>query len=174
MKKIIYILPLCLLFFIRANAQTAAADNKIQESITFSEPPRGPGIYGIFEGRSPCYPISRMMGATMPADCDHLKWQLILFQDSVTKKPTTFILRTEMFDRRPLTGKWIVKNSLQNSLFPTLIELDWGQPGKTLCLMKGSENVLFIVDEHLDFMNGDQYWSYTLNRVKKVMHLTGQ
>jgi len=174
MKKLIYILALHLLVFTHARAQTAAVDNKISESITFSEPPKGPGIYGIFEGRTPCYPISSMMGATMPADCDHLKWQLILFQDSVTKRPTTFSLRTEMFDRRPLTGKWTVKANPRSGPFSTLYVLDCGGTGKTLNLVKGSDNVLFIVNEHLDFMNGDQYWSYTLNRVKKVMHLTGQ
>lgn len=174
MKKIIYILPLCLLAFTEVNAQTTAADNRVSESITFSEPPKGPGVYGIFEGRSPCYPISRMMGASMPADCDHLKWQLILYVDSVTKKPTTFSLTTEMFDRRPLTGKWTVRENAKSGPFTTLYVLDWGQPGKVLHLLKGSNNVLFILDDHLDFMNGDQYWSYTLSRVKKVLHLTGQ
>src|SRR4051794_22771129 len=108
MKPAILIVSLCcaLLLACETKAQTASADNKISESITFHDMPKGKNVYGIFEGRSPCAQISKLMGATLPADLDYLKWQLILFQDSVSGKPTTFSLTTEMFDRRPLTGKW--------------------------------------------------------------------
>jgi hypothetical protein len=42
-----------------AVAQTATADNKVSGSITFKELPKGRGVYGIFEGRSPCAAIGR-------------------------------------------------------------------------------------------------------------------
>jgi len=176
MKKLIYILPACFGLLLAGNAkgQTAASDNIISESITFHDMPQGKGVYGIFEGRSPCESISRQLGAKMPADCDHLKWQLILFRDSVSLKPTTFTLTTEMFDRKPLTGKWSIVYGSKNSLDAPCIALDWRKPGKSLYLLKGDENVLFILDENLDFLKGDLNFSFTLNRVKKVKHLSGQ
>jgi hypothetical protein len=36
-------------------------------------------------------------------------------------------------------------------------------------LYKGDENVLFILDEKREFLAGDQDFSYTLNRVHKVL-----
>jgi hypothetical protein len=86
MKQLIYILPasLCVLFPHRATGQTAAADNKIAESITFSDVPKDLAVYGIFEGRTPCLEISLQLGADDPPGCDHLKWQIIFFRDTVT------------------------------------------------------------------------------------------
>lgn len=170
MKDLVYILAACLGPLLAGNAkgQTAASDNIISESVTFGDMPKGKGVYGIFEGRSPCEAMSRQMGAKMPADLDHLKWQLILFRDSVTLKPTTFTVTTEMFDRKPLTGNWSIVSGTKNSLGAPYIVLDWRKPAKPLYLLKGDENVLFILDESLKFLTGDADFSYTLNRVIKV------
>lgn len=174
MKKLIYISPLALILLLtgNANAQTAAADNKISESITYNDPPKGKGLFGIFEGRSPCAQINKLIGANLPADLDHLKWQVIFYRDSVTLKPTTFSLITEMFDRKPMTGKWTITHGAKNNPTATIYALDWGQPGKVIHLLKGDENVLFVLDENLEFMTGDADFSYTLNRVNKVLHLS--
>lgn len=170
MKRLICILPVCLLWITGLQAQTAAVDNHISESITFRDMPKGPRVYGIFEGRSPCTQITSVLHVTMPAGCDHLKWQLTLFKDSVTQEPTTFILRTEMFNANPQNGKWRIVHGTKDNPSAVLFALDWNEPGRTLYLLKGDENVLFILDEHLEFMTGDQYFSYTLSRVKKVKH----
>ena len=134
--------------------------------------PKGKNVYGIFEGRSSCAQFSKLMGATLPADLDHLKWQLILYQDSVSRKPTTFSLITEMYDRRPLTGKWNIAHSAKNNPDAVLIVLNCENPAKKINLLKGDENVFFILDENLDFMPGNGDFSYTLNRVNKVTHLS--
>jgi len=47
-------------------------------------------------------------------------------------------------------------------------ELTYDLPGKSLYLEKGDENVLFILDDNRAFRTGDQYYSYTLNRVRLV------
>jgi hypothetical protein len=175
MKQATFITFLCfaLLLTRETKAQTASADNKISESITFHDMPKGKNVYGIFEGRSPCEQISKLMGANLPADLDHLKWQLILFQGSITRKPTTFSLATEMFDRRSLTGKWNIAHGAKNNPDATLIILNCENPAKKMNLLKGDENVLFILDENLDFMPGNGDFSYTLNRVNKVRRLSG-
>jgi hypothetical protein len=170
MMKQLFLIPLaCLTLSIghSVRAQTAAADNEVSESITFNEMPKGSAVYGIFEGRSPCG-ISRQMGADMH-DCDHLKWQLILFRDSITLKPTTFLLTTEMFDRRPMSGKWKIGRGTRNNPKAVVLALSYGKPDQVLYLYKGDENVLFILDEKQEFLAGDKDFSYTLNRVNKVL-----
>jgi hypothetical protein len=175
MNRRIYIpLTSATLSMASAKAQTAAADNKISESVTFKEPLKGPLVYGIFEGRTPSVEISRQMGATIPANLDHLKWQLILFRDSVTLKPTTDILTTEMFDRQPQEGKWKYIKHVSNDLSAVVIALERKQPYKPLYLLKGDDNVLFILDDYQHLLTGDKDFSFTLNRVRKVRHLTGQ
>jgi len=175
MKQAILIIFVCfgLLLTSKTEAQTASADNKISESITFHDMPKGKNVYGIFEGRSPCAQIDKLMGATLPAELDHLKWQVILYQDSVTRKSATFSLTTEMFNRRPLTGKWSIARGAKNNPAATLIVLNCERIDKKINLLKGNENVLFILDENLEFMTGDADFSYTLNRVNKVRELSG-
>src|SRR5882724_4697884 len=147
MKRLIYILSACfgLLLTHHANGQTAAADNKVSESITFSEPPKGLAVYGIFEGRTPCAEVVRQLKADLPPGCDHLKWQVIFFRDTVTLKPTTYILTTEMFGHRPMKGKWKIAKGTRTDPAAVVYVLDCGLPGKSIYLEKGDENVLFIL-----------------------------
>ncbi|CAN5283028.1 hypothetical protein BH09BAC6_BH09BAC6_06610 [soil metagenome] len=170
MKQFIFILSPCLVLFLAqsASGQTSAADNQVSESVTYKEMPKGPAVYGIFEGRSPCG-ISRQMGAGMPDGCDHLKWQLILFRDAKTLEPTTYILTTEMFNRTPLKGKWNIGRGTPNDPKALVFALSYGRSGNVLYLYKGDENILFILDEKREFLAGDQDFSYTLNRLHKVL-----
>lgn len=170
MKPVIFITSACLILLLThsAIAQTTAVDNKVSESITYNEMPTGPAVYGIFEGRSPCG-ISRQMGADMQAGCDHLKWQLILFRDPISLAPTTYVLVTEMFDRMPLKGTWRVDRGTRDDPKAVIFALSYGHSGQVLCLYKGDENVLFILDEKREFLTGDRDFSYTLNRVRKVL-----
>jgi hypothetical protein len=162
----------CLLYH-SAIAQTAATDNKVSGSITFTEKPKGLGVYGIFEGRSPCAAISRQLGANLPASCDHLKWQLILFRDSGSFKPTTYLLTTEMFGGRPLHGAWRIVQGKMPDHAAIVYVLETGLKGKLLYLLKGDDNVLFIMDEKFNLLTGDRDFSYTLNRVHKVLQRLG-
>ena len=151
-------------------AQTAAKDNIIAESITFKDPPTGANIYGIFEGRTPCHPISKQLGATVAPDCDHLKWQVILYHDTLTFAPTTFTLTTELFDRRPLKGKWEIAD--KKNAAGTFLALYYSESRKPLYLLKGDDNVLFILNDNRQMLRGNEDFSYTLNRVKKVRQLS--
>jgi hypothetical protein len=171
--KILYAIPFAglLLFHLQLNAQTAAKDNIISESITFTDPPAGAAIYGIFEGRTPCHPISQQLGAVADPGCDHLKWQIIFYRDTLTLAPATFTLTTELFDRRPLKGKWEIVKSKENTT-AILLALYYSPDRKPLYLLKGNDNVLFILNNSLQLLVGDQDFSFTLNRVKKVKRLS--
>ena len=175
MKLIAYIVSAYMtLIAYQAKGQTAAADNKVQKSITFAEVPKSRTIYGIFEGRTPCIEIGRQLGDKPPADCDHLKWQIIFFRDTLTLKPTAFVLKTELFDRQPLKGKWTIIQGTKTDPAAIVYKLSYGQQGKSLYLLKGDENVLFILDENLQFRTGNRDYGYTLSRVLKVRHLSGK
>ena len=169
MKPFIFILTAFCLFAYNASGQTTATDNKVSESVTFSAMPKDPTVYGIFEGRSPSLGVNQQLGGGLPSDYDHLKWQLILFRDTVTLKPTTYRLTTEMFDRRPLKGKWRIAKGTKTNPAATVYVLETSLPGKSICLLKGDENVLFILDEKLAFRVGNRDFGYTLNRVQKVL-----
>ena len=173
--KIFYTISLGAVLLLIVNtqlsAQTAAKDNIISESITFKDPPTGADIYGIFEGRTPCSPISKQLGATVAPDCDHLKWQVILYRDTLTLAPTAFILTTELFDRRPLKGKWEIAEDKENTA-GTLLVLYYSPNRKPLYLLKGDDNVLFILNDNRQMLTGNEDFSYTLNRVKKVRRLS--
>jgi len=171
MRRLFYISTLLIGVLIAqsANAQTAASDNKISESITFKEPLKGASLYGVFEGRSLCDDFSRRIDPKLPSDLDHLKWQLVLLQDSITKQPMTYSLTTEMFGRKPMTGKWHLTKDIKNTLSAPVIVLEREQPNKALYLLKGDENVLFVLDDQMNLLTGDKDFSYTLNRVRKVL-----
>jgi hypothetical protein len=161
---------LLLMFNAQLNAQTAAKDNIISESITFKDPPTGADIYGIFEGRTPCNPISAQLGATVDPACDHLKWQVILYHDTLTLAPTVFMLTTELFNRRPLKGKWEIAGKKNTS--GTLLALYYSPNRDPLYLLRGDDNVLFILNDSGQMLTGNADFSYTLNRVKKVRRLS--
>jgi hypothetical protein len=51
---IVFITVFFSLFINHSEAQTAGADNKPWQTITFHPIPSGPSVFGIFEGRMPC------------------------------------------------------------------------------------------------------------------------
>ena len=173
MKQFIFILCVICTWKFQAAGQTSAMDNKVSESVTFSKKPKNPGIYGVFEGRSPCEQISRQMHGGLSADVDHLKWQLSLFRDSLTTKPTTYLLTTEMFNYKPMTGNWRITNQTKFGAKATVYILEGNKACGPLYLLKGDENVLFILDENFNFLTGDKDFSYTLSRVNKVLGAPG-
>lgn len=166
MKQIAYILSACLLLSCSADAQTAAGDNKVSESITFSDPPGGRDIYGVFEGRTPAGISSQLGGIRSGSDL--LKWQVIFYRDSLTGQPTVYTLTAGFSDRQHLKGVWKIVRGMQGDPTAVVYALTYGEPAKVLYLLKGDENVLFILDEDRAFLVGNRDLSYTLNRVHKV------
>src|SRR5882757_4446472 len=105
MKKILILLVtvFCSLLLNASKAQTAAADNKLSKSITFRPIPKGPAVYGVFEGRPPCREIAKQVDSPVSAECTKVKWSLILYKDSITKQPTVYHLLGRFL---PPDGKW--------------------------------------------------------------------
>jgi len=163
-----FIFSFAILFSNQTIAQVLTKDNIPQESITYQESPIGPTLYGVFEGRPLCQEMASQVNVDMTSACTHLKWRLILYVDPATGKPTTFTSYMGLYGRTPHKGNWSVKKGSPYDKDATLIVLDFDKPAESFTLMKGDDNVLFILDQHNQFRVGDMNFSYTLNRVKLV------
>jgi len=126
----------------------------------------------VFDGRTPCYdPLLALTGKPVTG-CQLIKCRLILYQDINTHEPTKFLLYTIHVGtgdtRYPTEGKWIVTRGTKNNPEGILYQL---QPNSEkpspLVYLKGDNNILFLLDNEMNFMAGNNYCSYTFNRVKK-------
>lgn len=109
----------------------------------------GPTVLGVFDGRFPCAEIYRDWKLPARPECQKLKWSLTLFHDPETQQPTTYSL-----NRGKREGKWAI-----------VYQLDSDKPEVSVYLLKGDDNVLFVLDQQRHFRVGNAYLSYNLNRV---------
>lgn len=172
--KTILTITCCFLFMHLSKAQTAAADNKLSQTITFRPIPKGPSVLGVFQGRPPCAAIAKQLQLPVPGECPKLKWDLVFYQ-----QPDTFTLyivgggeevqqNGDTYRRKLLKGKWLIVKGLGEDPEAEVYALDFDTPKTRLYLYKGSENVLFVLDDNKQFRVGDEDFSYTLNRVELV------
>jgi hypothetical protein len=144
-------------------AQTATQDNRPFQTPTKHPIPKQSLVFGIFEGRPPCQEIAKQLKMEVSAECTKIKWRLTLFHDPVTFKPTTY----QMLGRFPSTeGKWTTIKGTKSDPEAIVYHLNYDKPAISFYLLKGDDNVLFILDEQKDLRVGDSYLSYTLNRVE--------
>ena len=127
--------------------------------------PQGPQVYGLFEGRSPCQQIVKVLKAEGREECTKIKWQLVLFQDPVTRAPTTYALGGFAWRNPPRTGKWALGKGTKEDSKATVIKLDPENP--FLSFMKADENILLFLDRNGGLLVGNEDFSFTLNRVTR-------
>ena len=168
----------CLLIQI-SKAQTSAIDNKLSKTITFRAIPNGPTVFGIFQGRPSCAGYARQLKTPIPADCTKLKSELILYRDPANLQATTYTLSVigvgdtikqdgGSYQRLVLEGKWTIIKGIKSNPDAEVVALKLNKTQTYIYLMKGDENVLFVLDENKEFLVGDEDFSYTLNRVELV------
>jgi hypothetical protein len=171
---VISVTAFCSLFADLSKAQTAAADNKLSQTITFRPIPKGTTVLGVFEGRPPCPEIAKQLKLPIPNDCEKLKCDLTFYQD-----PATFTLDIVgggdivkqdggSYQRKILKGKWTIVKGLSSDPDADIYALEFDNPKARVYLFKGDENVLFVLDENKEFRIGNEDFSYTLNRVELV------
>ena len=121
----------------------------------------GKHVYGVFAGRTACQEFMKELNLDANPDCIKRKMKIILYQDSATGKPTTY--ETKGMGKWSGKGNWFILQGTLTDPRATVfqIELD----AKTsLFLLKGDDNVLFILDKNKNFLIGNAKFSYTLNR----------
>jgi len=129
-------------------------------------------IVGVFDGRIPCSNELLELNGISSSGCQIIKCRLTLYQDTITHTPTTFQIYTVYVGkgdtRYSNTGKWKIFKGTKNDpgAIVYLLEPDSGKPD-SLVLLKADNNILFFLDENMNYKVGDTYTSYTLNRSKK-------
>ena len=86
-----------------------------------------------------------------------------LYQDPVTHEPTVY--ETYGMDKRTGKGKWHIIKGRPGDPQATVFKLDL-DTDNFLFLLKGDDNVLFILDRNKHFLPGNASFSYTFNRVR--------
>lgn len=141
-------------------AQKARLTNAPAKTTSPSAVASGPSVLGVFDGRFPCAEIRKDWQQPVQPECEKMKWSLTLYQDPETHQPTTYRL-----NRNFREGKWAVVRGTKTDPGAVVYQLDSDRPEVSIYLLKGDDNVLFVLDQERTFRVGDSYLSYTLNRV---------
>ena len=163
--KTLLLIAVCLIMLQNVAAQSAPPANVPSKTTTRQPIAEGPNVWGVFHGRVPCQPIAPVIHISVEPNCTKLKWGFTFYQDPQTKNPTTYEWSGSLFRNQPRTGKWALVRGTLDDPDATVIQLDPDQPEKSVYLLKGDENVLFILDSSKNLMVGGDYLSYTFNRV---------
>jgi hypothetical protein len=149
----------------------------------------GPGdksLIKTFEATTPCDDaVKQMLGIPANFECEMMKWKLILSNDA-KQNPSTFDLAytyglakqgtrgfTDGARTIELKGKWrIEKGNSKNS--DVIITLITDNSPVTLSFFQPGQNLLHLLDENKQLVNGTAAWSYTLNRTDPVKVASGK
>ena len=165
MKKLKYIsFAIFLLSGCELKAQTIVAHNVPIKTTSRTPIAEGPGVWGVFDGRVRCQETARMLKLTVHDSCEKLKWSFTFNQDPKTHQPTTYSLRGSLFRNQAREGKWAIIKGTKDDPKASVIQLDPDKPDQSIFLLRGDDNVLFILDGNKELMVGDDYLSYTFNR----------
>lgn len=158
MKIIITAFFICFCFITSIYTQTNPSSN---ESAKSSVGYQGSSVYGVFAGRTACQEFLKEFNLGENAACTKRKMGVTLYQDSVTHKPT--IYETWGMGKRTGEGKWHIIQGIAIDPKAIVFQLDL-DANTFMYLLKGDENVLFILDKNKNFLIGNADHSYTLNR----------
>ena len=162
MKKII--LPLILSFpYLCIDAQILSTSNKPSQVWPGGDIITGKNVYGVFAGRTPCQEFIKELNMEASPECLKRKMNIILYQDSATGRPTTY--ETKGFGKWSGKGKWYILQETPTDPNATIFQLKLDET-TSLYLLKGDDNVLFILDRNKNFLTGNAKFSYTLNRAR--------
>lgn len=163
-KYVLTVLLFCFMI-IKSNSQTSSSYNVPSISISPTGISKGATVFGVFEGRPPCQELAKQMNVTVSDECYKIKWRLTLFKDSVTGRPTDYQFEGSFFREKIGRGKWIYVKGMPGWPEASVILLNPNNPQQLFYLLKGDDNVLFILDQKRNFRVGNDKFSYTLNRV---------
>jgi hypothetical protein len=149
-----------------------------------SSTPNDPSV--VFAGTTPCSNIIRPLHKIAEeADCKlndcHclvVEWKLTLYTNAVTQEPAGYKLtglnrfgvkETNMLSqpgtKSESEGKWSIVRGTKSNPAAVVYMLNPGKPGIAIDMLKLSDSLLHILDGEGKLMIGNEFWSYTLNRV---------
>ena len=164
MKKLSSSLIICfLLLLTTAKAQILSTANGPSQVYPGGGLPEGPSVYGVFAGRTPCQEFMKELELPHNAACAKRKMSITLYQDPVTHQPTTY--ETHGMGKWSRKGNWHILRGTPTDPEATVFKLEL-DAHTSLFLLKGDENVLFILDRNKNFLIGNAQFSYTMNRAR--------
>jgi hypothetical protein len=140
-----------------------------------------------FAGTTPCSNIIRPIHkiATEPdcvlneCKCIVVEWKFTLYKDPKTQQPTTYKLEginrhsekeTNMYSqpgtKTASEGKWAIVKGIKTNPSAIVYQLNPGNPKISVSLLRMSDDLLHILDGEGRLMIGDEFFSYTLNKVQ--------
>lgn len=117
-----------------------------------------------FDGRTPCTDFARDHNIIVPANCFKLKWRIILNRDPKTLLPTTYLIKRTDTRTTDSKGTWAIIKGISSSPNARIYQLDPDKPEKSLFLLAGDENVLFLLTKEKNLYVGNGDFSYTFNK----------
>ena len=120
----------------------------------------------VFEGRTPCGQIAVEFTGFPSSGCEKIKWELTLFRDRATGRPSSFLYEGTRTTKR---GTWTIHRGLAGDPNATVYRLTPIPPGQALSLLSVNEKVLLLLDGEQRVLVGDASWSYVLNRTDRKL-----
>jgi hypothetical protein len=160
-------------------AMTACAPAMIQTPTTTPPPsPAGSSLRGVFEGTTACSALTRPLPQIPEdTDCELMIWKIMLYQDSVTGLPTTYMLESVYGPSQAnslgpagggtpvsMEGKWSTVKGTKTDPEADVYQLHTEDSQVAVSFVKISEDILHVLSPDKTLMLGNAAWSYTLNR----------
>lgn len=140
----------------------------------------------IFTGTTPCSNVIRPLHKIKEepdckwneCHCMMVEWKLTLYTNSITHEPTgykltginRFSVKETNLPSQPGTkaeseGKWSIVKGTRTNPGAVVYRLDPDKPKISVDMIKLGDNLLHILDHEGRLMIGNEFYSYTLNRV---------
>jgi len=116
----------------------------------------------LFEGRTPCQPLSSIAGIERSPACDKIKWYILLYTDSHSSETGYYLEGPIGYGRaRMHKGKWQIIHGKDDRL---IYKLEPDKEAYAYYLLKADDNILLFTDPQGHLLVGNENFSYTLNR----------
>lgn len=162
MKKIISLfITSCSVLY--TSAQIISTSNQPSQVYPGGGIATGPHVYGVFAGRTPCQEFMAELNLGERDECTKRKMSIILYKDSLTGRPTSY--ETKGMGKWSGKGNWFILRGTPTDPGATVFQVKLDE-NTSLYLLKGDDNVLFILDRNKNFLIGNAKFSYTLNRAR--------
>ena len=141
----------------------------------------------LFAGTTPCSNIIRPLhNISEEPDCKWnechcmmVEWNLTLYTNPVTQEPTAYKLTginrftiketnlPSQGSKAESEGKWIIIRGSKTNPDAVVYRLNPGKPKISIDMLKLGDNLLHILDHEGKLMIGNEFYSYTLNRIAR-------
>lgn len=116
----------------------------------------------VFEGRTPCRPLSQLIGRKDSEACNKLKWYVILYTDPATGKPSHYLKGGRGYKKETMNkGNWDIITGNDGRI---IYRLDPEKEKLATHLLTADNTILLFTLPDGTPLVGNEDFSYTLSR----------